>query len=107
MVVEAIEELDKAKLDKPEIVAATIPATGWKSDGAAGYPYYYDLAVAGITAADIATVTLSPASVSAAVACGMCPTNETIAGAIRFRANEPPTRAVAVEYEIAKGKGNE
>lgn len=107
MVVEAIEELDGAKLDKPEIAEAAIPVTGWSSDETAGYPYYYDLAVTGVTAADIAVVTLPPASVSTAIACGMCPTNETIAGAIRFRAAEVPGQAVAVEYEIAKGKGSE
>ena len=96
-----------AKADKPSIVSATLPATGWSRDDASAYPYYYDLAAAGVTAADIASVTVSPSGIGAAVACGLCPTNETIADAIRFRSCDAPTAAIALEYEIAKGKGSE
>ena len=102
-VTEALEEMDAAKADKPSVVSATLPATGWNRDGSSAYPYYYDLAAAGVTAADIASVTVSPSGIGAAVACGLCPTNETIADAIRFRSYEAPTAAIAVEYEIAKG----
>ncbi|MBQ6208109.1 MAG: hypothetical protein IJK52_13620, partial [Oscillospiraceae bacterium] len=99
-VTEALEEMDAAKADKPSVVSATLPATGWNRDGSSAYPYYYDLAAAGVTAADIASVTVSPSGIGAAVACGLCPTNETIADAIRFRSYEAPTAAIAVEYEI-------
>lgn len=102
-VTEALEEMDAAKADKPSIVAATLPATGWNRDGSSAYPYYYDLAAAGVTAADIASVTVSPSGIGAAVACGLCPTNETIADAIRFRSYDIPATAIAVEYEIVKG----
>ena len=102
-VTEALEEMAAAKADKPSIVTATLPATGWNRDGSSAYPYYYDLAAAGVTAADIASVTVSPSGIGVAVACGLCPTNETIADAIRFRSYEAPTAAIAVEYEIAKG----
>lgn len=96
-----------AKADKPSIVSATLPASGWSRDSASAYPYYYDLAASNVTAADIAVVTVSPSSIGAAVACGLCPTNETIAGAIRFRSCGVPTTAIALEYEIAEGKGSE
>ena len=95
--------MNAAKADKPSIVSAILPASGWSRDSASAYPYYYDLAAAGVTAADIASVTVSPSGIGAAVACGLCPTNETIADAIRFRSYEAPTAAIAVEYEIAKG----
>ena len=103
VVADALDEMAAAKADKPSIVSATLPATGWNRDGSSAYPYYYDLAAAGVTAADIASVTVSPSGIGAAVACGLCPTNETIADAIRFRSYEAPTAAIAVEYEIAKG----
>ncbi|MBQ9349160.1 MAG: hypothetical protein IJT94_17780 [Oscillibacter sp.] len=103
MVVDAIEELDGVKLDKPEILTATLPATGWSSDNTAGYPYYYDLTVTGVTAADIVIATLTPASIVTATACGMCPANESRAGVVRFRANAAPAQAIELEYEIGKG----
>ena len=103
VVADALDEMAAAKADKPSIVSATLPATGWNRDGSSAYPYYYDLAAAGVTAADIASVTVSPSGIGAAVACGLCPTNETIADAIRFRSYDIPATAIAVEYEIAKG----
>ena len=102
-VTEALEEMAAAKADKPSAVSATLPATGWNRDGSSAYPYYYDLAAAGVTAADIASVTVSPSGIGVAVACGLCPTNETIVDAIRFRSYEVPMATIAVEYEIAKG----
>ena len=103
VVADALDEMAAAKADKPSIVTATLPATGWNRDGSSAYPYYYDLAAAGVTAADIASVTVSPSGIGAAVACGLCPTNETRADAIRFRSCDIPATAIAVEYEIAKG----
>lgn len=103
MVVDAIEELASVKLDKPEIKTATLPATGWSSDSTAGYPYYYDLTVSGVTATDVVIATLAPASVVTSVSCGLCPANETRAGAVRFRANTVPAQAITLEYEIGKG----
>ena len=103
VVADALDEMAAAKADKPSIVSATLPATGWNRDGSSAYPYYYDLAAAGVTAADIASVTVSPSGIGAAVACGLCPANETRADAIRFRSCDIPATAIAVESEIAKG----
>ena len=95
--------MDTQKLDKSQEVSATIPATGWSSDTNA-YPNYYDVTAAGVTAADDVRVNLDPASVSAAVACGLCPTVETLAGKLRFRALQVPASAIAVKYRIQEGK---
>ena len=99
----ALEEINTVKAAKPLAVTATLPAEGWKKDSVSAYPYYYDLPVAGVSGKDIASVSLAPGSMSAAIGCGLCPTNETVAGAIRFRANEIPAGVIAVEYEIAEG----
>ena len=101
---EAMEELDGVKADKSEGVAVTIPATGWAQDSGA-YPWYYDIPAAGVTAKDRADLALAPASIAAAVACGMCPATETLAGKIRLRAASAPAAGRSGEYWIMKGKG--
>ena len=101
---EAMEEMDAVKADKSEGVAVTIPATGWSQDSGA-YPYYYDIAADGVTAKDRADLALAPASIQAAVACGMCPATETLAGVIRVRAAKIPTAEMSGEYWVMKGKG--
>lgn len=114
---EAIEEaLDVLKQNKSQSLPVTIPTDGWSLDESADdeseeatdetseYPYYYDIAVEGVTANDQAGVTVLPASIAAATACGLCPANETLAGAIRMRAVSIPTEAISAEYWIEDGK---
>lgn len=110
---EALEEMDAIKADKPTATAITIPTTGWTEEeidessaeaDSSAYPYYIDLAVAGVTAIDRADITISPNSVEAATACGLCPTTETRAGIIRLRTVEPPAEPLAAEYWISSGK---
>lgn len=104
---EALSEMDTVKADKSEAVAIELPATGWVSDAsAADYRYRYDLAVVGVTASDTAVVSIAPNSMGTAIACGLCPTNQTLAGTIRFWAKTLPTAAIAAEYKIEKGKVN-
>lgn len=103
-VVEALDEMDKAKADKPGAVPVTIPKTGWAKDSNAGYPQYYDIAAKGVTANDRAEVTITPGSLAAAKACGLCPTNETLAGKIRIRAASIPAEAITAECWIENGK---
>ena len=102
---ELFEEVDAVKLDKPQAVAVSIPATGWQTDEAEGaaYPLYYDITAPGLTAVDIADVRIAPGSQPAAIACGLCATSETLAGVIRLRAVSAPTEALAAEYVITKG----
>ena len=102
---ELFEEVDAVKLDKPQAVAVSIPATGWQTDEAedAAYPLYCDISVSGLTPVDIADVRIAPGSQPAAIACGLCATSETLAGMIRLRAVSAPTEALAAEYVITKG----
>ena len=102
---ELFEEVDAVKLDKPQAVAVSIPATGWQMDAAEGaaYPMYCDISVSGLTSVDIADVRIAPGSQPAAIACGLCATSETLAGVIRLRAVSAPAEALAAEYVITKG----
>ncbi len=102
---ELFEEVDAVKLDKPQAVAVSIPATGWQTDEAEGaaYPLYCDISVSGLAPVDIADVRIAPGSQPAAIACGLCATSETLAGVIRLRAVRAPTEALAAEYVITKG----
>lgn len=102
---ELFEEVDAVKLDKPQAVAVSIPATGWQMDAAEGvaYPMYCDISVSGLTSVDIADVRIAPDSQPAAIACGLCATSETLAGVIRLRAASAPAEALAAEYVITKG----
>ena len=99
-----LEAMEVRKADKPTAVSCTIPATGWKEDGTAGYPQYYDLPISGVTASDRAEVTLAPSGLETAAKCGMCQTCETMNGKIRLRAARVPEAAIAAEYWIEKGK---
>lgn len=102
---ELFEEVDAVKLDKPQAVAVSIPATGWQTDEAedAAYPLYCDISVSGLTPVDIADVRIAPGSQPPAIACGLCATSETLAGVIRLRAASAPAEALAAEYVITKG----
>lgn len=102
---ELFEEVDAVKLDKPQAVAVSIPATGWQTDEAedAAYPLYCDISVSGLTSVDIADVRIAPDSQPAAIACGLCATSETLAGVIRLRAVSAPAEALSAEYVITKG----
>ena len=102
---ELFEEVDAVKLDKPQAVAVSIPATGWQTDEAEGaaYPLYCDISVSGLAPVDIADVRIAPGSQPAAIACGLCATSETLAGVIRLRAVSAPAEALAAEYVITKG----
>lgn len=104
-VTDALDELDRAKANKPGSTAITIPASGWGTDNSvADYPKYYDIAVAGVSAKDRAEISIAPGSVNAAKACGLCPACETIAGKIRVRSYAVPKEAIAAEYWISDGK---
>lgn len=103
-VTEAVMEIENLKSDKPESVSAIISTTGWNSDNTAVYPYFYDLNVAGITANDIAEIVILPESLSRAVECGICPTNQTFTDKIRIRSAKIPVQQIMIEYNIQYGK---
>lgn len=104
----AVQTLDKAKPDKAAAVGVTIPADGWTDDETyEDYPLHYDIEAEGVTEADYATVSLSPASQATAASCGLCRTNQTINGAIRLWAQTAPAEAMSAEYRIETGKESE
>ena len=105
-VFQALEEMDGLKADKPGAVSIEIPADGWEEGPEAAYPWFIDLAVDGLTAQDRADVAIAPEDMEAAVACSMCPTCETISGAIRLRAKRAPSAAIQAQYWIAKGRSD-
>lgn len=102
---EAIEEIETIKADKTASASMSIPADGWTTDDTvSAYPYYYDFAVDGVTALDRAIITISPNSQETAISCGICPTNETLAGTIRIRSKQSPAESISAEYWIEQGK---
>ena len=106
-VTEALEEFETVKADKPGSVSVTIPATGWQDDeGMTAYPSYYDIVDKSVTDKDRASVMIAPESMSVAIACNLCPTCETVTGAIRIRAKSAPTTPISAEYWLEAGKEN-
>lgn len=83
-------------------ISITIPVSGWVSGGAGEYNFYIDIA-AGITSVDSVDVVLSPVGLTAAKSCGLCPTVETLDGALRFRAVSLPLLEMPGEYRIIRG----
>lgn len=104
-VTEAMQEMEDVKADKQNTKAITIPTTGWGIDeNSEDYPSYCDIVVAGITAKDRVNIAIAPNSQAAAIACGMSPTNQTLAGKIRVWAKTAPATAISAEYWLNQGK---
>lgn len=101
---DAIEEVAAVKVDKVSAVPVAINTAGWSAGTLGPYEFYYDIPVAGLTAKDRADITIAPAGVETATACGLCPTTETLAGKIRLRAIAKPTASIAAEYWLTGGK---
>ena len=64
---EAMQEMDRAKVDRLSSVPVTIKADGWVEDETwEEYPMRYDITAADVTATDRADIILSPNSLTAA-----------------------------------------
>lgn len=100
----AIEELARAKADKPRVVFINIPPYGWYNDGVPSYPECYDIMVEGVTDYDRVEITILPDSLETAKACGLCPTNETFEEIIQVRSVSVPSEDIRVECWIYEGK---
>lgn len=104
-VTEAMQEMEAAKADKQASVSLTIPKTGWSDDAAStSYPKYLDITASSITAKDSVNIAISPSSMAVAIACGMCPTSETLSGKIRIRAKSAPSANIQAEYRLNQGE---
>lgn len=104
---EAMQEMDRAKVDRLSSVSVIIKADGWVKDETwEEYPLRHDITAAGVTAADRADVILSPGSLTAAAECGICQTCETQNGKICIWAKKAPGESLTAEYQIIQGETN-
>lgn len=97
------------KADKAAKVSVSIAASAWKSntDTAsknAGYLYYADAAVSGLTVNDAVKVNLDFASLSVAKACGMAQSCVTSTNRVRFFAVSVPSAALTATVYFVQGK---
>ncbi len=100
----AIEEIDNEKMAKTGSSTITIPTTGWTADSSDNiYTYRYDIAAAGVTAADLAVVVIAPGSMAAAQSAGFSPVCETLNGTVRIRSKAAPTIAISAQLRILGG----
>ena len=90
-----------AQANKVAVVNLSIPASGWSTDSTAACPCYKDVAVSGLTAADVVAVVVDPASTAVAAAAGLA-TTESRAGVLRLRAQRAPTATISASYYIIR-----
>lgn len=87
--------------------AISVPVSAWKANTdsasvAAGYAYYADATVSGLTASDVTETVLDMGSISAAKVAGMAPVAVSMAGKIRFFAVEKPGSAISAVVRVTK-----
>lgn len=105
---DCLTELENAKADKAVYTQMTLAAANWAANTdegmlSAGYAYAYDLAVAGVTAADSAEGIIQPGSITAAYDCGLCAISETGDGSIRYYAKAVPASDILMQVRIIQG----
>lgn len=99
MIVDALEEMENKKANKPRYFKITIPASGWSSDSH-DYPKYYDIALENVTENDRVDMIISPESMLPALNCGFFYRTETFAEKVRVRAMKIPTEAINAEIGV-------
>jgi len=82
--------------------ALTIPTSGWTADLDTGgtYPVHLDIASAEITEDMIPIAAILPQSLSAAIACGLCPACRTLPGLLRFYTKSAPTSEIQISLAL-------
>ncbi|MBQ9719755.1 MAG: hypothetical protein IJV64_03580 [Oscillospiraceae bacterium] len=88
----------------PRIYNLIIPTTGWRNIGGP-YRFVADVPVEGIEAGMPINVAPLPAAVDAAGLCGLCPTAQSLMGAIRVFAKAMPTESIEVSLTAFSAKG--
>lgn len=99
--VDALEEMNTKKADKPQYINVTIPASNWESDSFI-YPKYYDITIEGVTANDRADIIILPKSMKTVADCGFCAVSETFVGGVRVRALKQPTETISAEIILKR-----
>lgn len=100
----AITELDEKKADKPSFISFTLQPSAWVSGTNGDFKYYANISVVGITASDGANVVLDVPSQALAGISGLCPSGETLSGAIKLWSKQAPAGNISGNYEIKKAR---
>lgn len=91
---------------KPAFSSVSLAVASWATnsdtDTKTDYPKKYALAISGATANDGAECIVVPASVDAAIDCGMCATVDVVDGYIYFYAKKAPAEAISVQIRLIK-----
>lgn len=87
-------------------VGITIPTTGWQASASGQYTVSLDIP-AEITADDGVDIVLSAEGLQVANDCGLCPTVETLPGALRFLAISAPGSSMTGEYRVLRGASSQ
>lgn len=105
-----IENIHYLKLYEDGMVTEleiTIPAAGWTEEPLGEYCCTRDVPIEGVTAQMIPHVTVLPAGESMALTCGLCPSVETLDGAVRLHAMAAPSKDIPARLTILRyGVGN-
>lgn len=104
-----LDTLEQGKADKVTLVSISIPVSAWTENAdtatvAAGFAYYADVAVSGLTANDITESEIDVGSLEVAKVCGMSSVAVSYGGKIRYYAEEKPTAALSLSVRIIQGK---
>ena len=102
--VDALEEMDAGKADKPETASVTLLASAWAyGSGLERWPYYYDITNDNITEVDTVDLRPLPASAGTAATCGLG-AYQTSAGKLRLLSKLAPQADISAEYYIIRGR---
>ncbi len=95
---------DQVEMLGTRIYEVVIPPTGWRNNEGS-YRYAIDIPVENLAAGMPITVSPFPESVDAAGLCGLCPTAQSLTGAIRILAKAIPAGNVEVSLTAFSAKG--
>ena len=105
-----VAEIEEAINDFPIASSISVTTTGWHSIEPANsmgeYNFYYDIIQQNIDSSDLPVVTVSPASISVAVACDLCPSCESFNGFIRLYSKAVPEENLIVQCWVLKGRSD-
>ena len=105
---ETMSEIEEAINDFPVASSITVSAEGWQevtpTNSMGDYDYYYDISNSEIDNSDLPIVTVSPADIATTAECGLCPTCESLNGAIRLYAKTQPEDDIRVSCWVIKGQ---
>ena len=105
---ETMSEIEEAINDYPVASSISISTSGWQSvtpaNSIGDYEYYYDINNLNIDSSDLPIVSVAPTSLETSATCGLCPTCESLNGAIRLYAKSIPEDPISVSCWVIKGQ---